>query len=123
MAGRPDCAKYPVPGGRVVRSGPSVRRASARMRYDCARRNLSVIAMQSNPVRIEGPVTGAQNRILTPQAIRFLVKLNTMFESRRRGLLEARRARQERLDAGELPEFPPETAEIRSAPWKVDEIP
>ena len=80
-----------------------------------------MIATQTDPVRITGSATGAQNRILTPQAIHFLVKLATMFEPRRRRLLEARRARQEQLDAGELPEFPAETAEIRNGPWKVAE--
>ncbi len=74
---------------------------------------------QSEPVRITGTAAGIEDRILTPQAVRFLVKLSTMFEPRRRRLLEARRARQERIDAGEMPDFPQETAEIRKARWKV----
>ena len=78
-----------------------------------------MIATQSDPVRITGAETGAEERILTPEAVRFLVKLSTMFESRRRTLLEERHARQQRLDAGELPGFPAETAEIRAAHWKV----
>ena len=77
--------------------------------------------MQSDPVRITGPMTGAQSRILTPQAVRFLVKLATMFEPRRRRLMDARRERQLRIDAGELPDFPAETAEIRKSSWKVAE--
>jgi len=51
--------------------------------------------------------------------VRFLLKLSTQFESRRRRLLEARRERQERIDAGELPDFPKETEELRRANWKV----
>ncbi len=82
-----------------------------------------MIATQSDPVRITGVYTGAQDRILTPQAIRFLVKLATMFEPRRRRLLNARRACQVLLDAGQLPDFPAETAEIRQAQWKVAEPP
>jgi malate synthase len=78
-----------------------------------------VIATQSDPVRITGEETGSEERILTPEAVKFLVKLSTMFESRRRELLQERRARQERLDAGELPSFPRETAEIRASHWKV----
>jgi malate synthase len=78
-----------------------------------------VIATQNDPVRVAGNATGAEERILTPEAVRFLAKLSTFFEPRRRRLLEARRARQEQIDAGELPEFPAETAEIREAPWKV----
>ena len=80
-----------------------------------------MIATPSNPVRITEPPTGAQQRILTPQAVRFLVKLSTMFESHRRRLMEDRRRRQEQLDASELPAFPAETAEIRNAPWRVAE--
>jgi malate synthase len=82
-----------------------------------------VIATQSDPVRIAGPATRSQERILTPEAIRFLVKLSTMFEPRRRALLEARRERQLRLDAGELPDFPAETAALRKSPWRVAEPP
>jgi malate synthase len=79
--------------------------------------------MQSDPVQITGPVTGAEERILTPQAIRFLVKLSTNFESRRRRLLHARRLRQQQIVAGELPDFPSETAEIRKSRWSVGEMP
>jgi malate synthase len=82
-----------------------------------------VIATKSDPVRIEGPVTGAEERILTPEAIRFLVKLSGKFEPARRRLLEVRRSRQERIDDGEMPVFPVETAEIRKAPWKTAEPP
>jgi malate synthase len=82
-----------------------------------------VIATQTDPVRIEGPIVGTEERILTPEAIRFLVKLSNLFEPRRRRLLEARRVRQQQLDAGDLPGFPVETAEIRKSHWKTAEPP
>ena len=82
-----------------------------------------MIAMRSNPVVISARPVPQQESILTPEATRFLVKLATMFEPRRRQLMEARRSRQERLDAGELPDFPRETSDIRKAPWKVAEHP
>jgi malate synthase len=82
-----------------------------------------VIATQSDPVRITGTAAEFKDRILTPQAVRFLVKLSTMFEPRRRCLLEARRARQAQIDAGELPDFSAETVDIRRAQWKVAETP
>jgi malate synthase len=63
--------------------------------------------------------TDVQSRILSPEAVRFLVKLSRMFEPRRRQLMAARLERQRALDAGEQPDFPAETAEIRRAPWKV----
>jgi malate synthase len=65
----------------------------------------------------------AQESVLTPGAVEFLINLSHRFESRRRQLLEARAARQDDLDQGWEPEFPAETAEIRRAPWKVTEIP
>ena len=86
-------------------------------------RELSVIATQIDPIRITGTAAEFKDRILTPPAVRFLLKLSTMFEPRRRRLLEARRARQERINAGELPDFPAETAEIRQRRWKVAPTP
>ena len=82
-----------------------------------------MLAPEIDPVRIAAPSMQDQERILTPEAVRLLARLAAEFEPRRRSLLEARRERQERLDAGELPEFPAETAEIRQAPWRVAEIP
>jgi malate synthase len=82
-----------------------------------------VIATQSDPVRITGPMIGAQDRILTPEAVRFLVKLSTMFETRRRRLLEARRTRQQQIDEGRMPDFPAETAQVRRSHWKVAATP
>ena len=82
-----------------------------------------MIATQYDPVRITGTAAGCEERILTPGAVRFLVKLSTKFEARRRRLLEMRRERQEQIDAGEMPDFPAETAEIRRSRWKVAATP
>src|SRR5262252_3145454 len=62
-------------------------------------------------------------QILTPEARSFLTKLSREFEVRRRELLARRRIRQERIDAGEMPDFLPETAHIREAEWAVAPIP
>ncbi len=64
-----------------------------------------------------------QERILTPDAMRFVTELSKFAETRRRELLEKRRQRQHAIDAGRLPDFLPETAEIRRAEWKVAPIP
>ena len=53
----------------------------------------------------------------------FLTKLARHFEGRRQELLALRRERQQRIDAGQFPDFLPETAEIRAAEWKVAPIP
>src|SRR5713226_5356047 len=61
--------------------------------------------------------------VLTSEAQAFLLKLAARFEPRRQELLAARRVRQERIDAGELPDFLPETAHIREKAWTVAPIP
>ena len=68
--------------------------------------------------RVEGV-----DRVLTEGALDFLVRLERRFGSRRRELLAARRARQARFDAGELPDFLPETKSIRDGVWEVAPIP
>jgi malate synthase len=79
--------------------------------------------MQSEPVRVTGPATDAQKRILTPEATAFLVRLARLFEARRRRLMEMRQERQALLDSGELPDFRPDTMDIRRSTWKVAECP
>jgi malate synthase len=72
-------------------------------------------------------VTGARNdafdEILTPEALKFAVDLQRRFGARRRELLAARARRQERLDAGERPDFLPETSAIRDGDWTVAPLP
>lgn len=64
-----------------------------------------------------------QTAILNPEAHAFLSKLAAKFESRRLELLARRRTVQQKLDAGWLPDFLPETAGIRQSDWKVAHIP
>jgi malate synthase len=67
-------------------------------------------------------VAGA-DEVLTEGALDFLAELHDRFDQRRRDLLERRLERQDRFDAGELPDFPQETREIREADWTVGAIP
>jgi len=62
-------------------------------------------------------------QVLTPEATRFLTKLAREFEPRRRELLAQRQLRQRKIDAGVLPGFLPDTAEIRESEWTVAPIP
>ena len=64
-----------------------------------------------------------ETEILTPEASSFLNRLGRRFESRRQELLARRKIRQQRIDAGELPDFLPETASIREKEWTVAAIP
>ena len=61
--------------------------------------------------------------ILTPEALDFLSQLHQQFEPRRRALLQARHARQLRLDAGEKPDFLPETHSVRQGDWAIAPLP
>lgn len=74
-------------------------------------------------LQITMPYAADYAEILTADALLFLRELHTRFEARRQSLLEARKARQARLDAGELPDFLPETAHIRQGDWKIAQIP
>src|SRR6266536_1188610 len=74
-------------------------------------------------VEILGDITPAYREILTPEAMRFLANLARRFESTRAERLAARVSKQAEIDAGALPDFPPETAEIRANSWTVAPIP
>ena len=77
---------------------------------------------QANSVEIAGKAEGVE-RVLTPEALAFLAELERTFGPRRRELLAARVARQARFDAGELPDFLPETKNVRNGCWEVEPIP
>ncbi|MBO9558650.1 MAG: malate synthase A, partial [Caulobacter sp.] len=74
-------------------------------------------------IQVLAPVEGRAVEILTPEALAFVADLHRRFDGRRRELLAARTTRQARFDAGELPDFLPETAAVRSADWTVAPIP
>lgn len=74
-------------------------------------------------VKIVGPISPAVNEVLTPDALAFVATLHRTFNPRRVELLAARKERQKRFDAGEIPGFLPETAAIRAAEWQVAPAP
>ncbi|MEX1828068.1 malate synthase A [Luteibacter sp. CQ10] len=61
--------------------------------------------------------------VLSPDALAFVAGLHRRFGARRRALLAERDARQQRYDAGELPDFRDETRAIRDGDWTVASIP
>jgi len=65
----------------------------------------------------------ADSTILTPEAKAFLVELHHKFNGRREELLAHRQVRQQELDGGKLPDFLPETREIRESAWTVAPYP
>jgi malate synthase len=74
-------------------------------------------------LEILAPVSKQFAEILTPEALEFIVKLQRTFNKRRLELLAARVERQKAIDGGKLPDFLPETKEIREGNWVAAPIP
>jgi malate synthase len=82
--------------------------------------------MTDLPLGVEITRTGIPHldEVLTPDALAFVAQLHRAFDPERQRLLAARRDRQAAFDAGELPAFLPEWAEIREDPsWHVAPTP
>ena len=73
-------------------------------------------------LEVTGPVSDASREILSAEALEFLAHLAKQFEARRLLLLERRSERQAQLDAGRLPDFLEDTAEVRRSEWTVAPI-
>src|ERR1019366_7135484 len=74
-------------------------------------------------IEFKAPIPAKYAEILTPQAIAFIVGLQRKHNARRKELLAARATRQASLDAGQKPDFLPETLNIRNSEWIVAPLP
>src|SRR5438105_9753976 len=74
-------------------------------------------------IQLRKPPPAGCEDVLNAGALDFLAALARRFEPRRRELLERRRLRQAELDAGSLPDFLPETKDVRDRAWTVAPIP
>jgi malate synthase len=74
-------------------------------------------------LELRGPMNAGFDEILTPDALEFVGELQHRYGSRRKELLEARARRRERLRAGQLLDFLPDTREIREGDWAVEPVP
>ncbi len=74
-------------------------------------------------LEILGPSVERSEEVLTPLALQLLASLHRRFQPRRLELLAARTLRQQRIEAGLMPDFLPDTAAIRAAGWRVAPIP
>ncbi|MBX5481904.1 MAG: malate synthase A [Myxococcaceae bacterium] len=72
---------------------------------------------------VKGAMRPGYEEILTPKALAFLEALATRFSARVEDLLARRKVVQARFDRGELPDFLPETREIRDSEWTVAPLP
>src|SRR3954471_19825258 len=74
-------------------------------------------------MQINAPILPGFDTVLTLPALELVAKLHRAFEPRRQQMLAARVERAKRLDAGERPDFLPDTRAIREGDWKVAPIP
>jgi malate synthase len=74
-------------------------------------------------VKVTGQLEPGFEAILTPDALAFVAKLHRAFNARRKKLLAARAERAKRLDLGERPDFPAETAAVRTGDWRIATLP
>jgi len=79
--------------------------------------------LASEGIEVLGPIRDGSAEILTPEALRFVAKLVRRFSATRDTLLRNRVQRQEQIDAGRMPDFLPETNELRLSDWKIAPIP
>ena len=74
-------------------------------------------------VQVLAPLAPGYERILSGDALALVARLQRAFEPRRQELLAARAARAKRLEAGEQPDFLPQTKSVREGDWTIAPIP
>ena len=74
-------------------------------------------------VEVVGKERPGYEDILTPDALEFVAMLERRFGPQRAALLGRRAERQDRIDAGEKPDFLAETAEVRAGDWAIAPVP
>lgn len=72
---------------------------------------------------IRGAAIPGSDEILVPGALRFIAALSERFEGRRQDLLSRRAQIQDRIRTGLMPDFLPDTADLRASSWTIDPVP
>ncbi|MDQ0201611.1 malate synthase A [Neobacillus ginsengisoli] len=81
------------------------------------------MSTQTTGIKVVGPLRAQYKEILTPEALIFIEELERNFGERRVELLQYRRKRQEEINSGKLPDFLPETRNIRHGDWTIAPLP
>jgi malate synthase len=74
-------------------------------------------------LKVDSANSELNQTILTPEALAFVEELVVRYAPRIEERLQARRERQARFDAGDLPDFLAETSYVRAGAWKVSPLP
>src|SRR5437660_10880075 len=70
-------------------------------------------------VEILGPMKPGYDKVLTPEALKFVAALQRKHGATREKLLAYRGERQKKIDAGKVPGFLAETKKVRTGKWKI----
>ncbi|MEJ2635009.1 MAG: malate synthase A, partial [Calditrichia bacterium] len=81
------------------------------------------IAVAAPELEVKGYPVKGEKRILTPEALRFIARLEKEFGPERERLLRVRQHRQKELDEGIFPDFLESTRDIRESEWQAASIP
>ncbi|MCL6573951.1 MAG: malate synthase A [Bacillus sp. (in: Bacteria)] len=81
------------------------------------------MSTQTTGIEVVGAVKAQYDEILTPEALNFIEKLERKFGARRIELLQFRQKRQHEINNGILPDFLPETKDIRNGEWTIAPLP
>ncbi len=79
--------------------------------------------LQLDNVDVRAPIQGRAAEVLTSEALVFVARLQRQFGPARKAVLQRRTERQAELDRGALPDFLPQTDEVRKGDWKVAPVP
>ena len=74
---------------------------------------------EKQSLEVRAPANADADRVITPDALRFLERLARQFTPRRQELLQRRKEVQRTLRRGALPGFLPETRSVRESSWTV----
>lgn len=85
--------------------------------------DLSQPAFAQNGIQIVADMKPEYAEILSAEALEFVAALTREFRARRDELLARRVARQAQFDTGQLPDFLPDTKDIREGTWTVATTP
>jgi malate synthase len=80
-------------------------------------------AQQGTGIEVREPSEHGAEQILTPEALEFVATLQREFNPTRKQLLQRRIERQAEIDAGQRPDFLPNTEHIRQGDWRVAPTP
>ncbi|MFZ6011581.1 MAG: malate synthase A [Bacteroidota bacterium] len=74
-------------------------------------------------IQLKGLLKPGYEQVLTPDALEFLAELHRQFYTRRTILLEQRKERQRKINAGQFPDFPETTKYLRQLEWEINPVP